>query len=365
MMRKFARILLAVSLILAATNTLRSEQSYDAVIAMCRPKVSQIKNIEWLYEKNLISLRRIKLLCIYHQQELTDYQPAFEYVASNELSWVEFVPIKGMVKIENLFKQNRWTQDFLSIFKRSNGIIFTGGEDIPPAIYHDQCSLLTEPETPVRSLYEVSFLFHLLGGSRNPSWIPFLEQNKKYCVLGICLGAQTMNVAAGGNLYQDIPSEIYHKTTVEAVLSMHPEKIHSSRYKKYLNPLPKTMSPVFHTIDLMRNGLLVKELNFSAKDKPFVLSSHHQAIKQLGKNLQVIATSRDGKVIEAISHSKYGRVLGVQFHPEYHYLFLKSKFYRKNPEDEVNFNLREFLIKNPPSMKFHEKIWEWFSRSLR
>jgi putative glutamine amidotransferase len=251
-MKKFVNLLLILALITVSYHKLEAKESQEAVFAMCRPTISQIKNIEWLYEKDLINLRRIKLLCVYHEDEVTDYEPAFVYITRNKLNWVEFIPIKGMEKMENLFKKNRWTQDFLKIFKASSGIIFTGGMDIPPAIYQAKTSLLTEPTTPVRSLYEVSFLFHLIGGSQNPRWIPFLEKNKNYCIMAICLGAQTMNVAAGGDLYQDIPSEVYQKMTAEDVQSMPVEKIHSSRYKYYVNPLLRGAPPVLHSLKLMK-----------------------------------------------------------------------------------------------------------------
>ncbi len=208
-------------------------------------------------------------------------------------------------------------------------------------------------------------MFHLIGGRQNPSWIPFLQQNKNYCVLGICLGAQTMNVAAGGTLYQDIPSEIYKQKTNEGILHLSREKIHSSWHLRSLYQLEKDFAPAFHSITFKKKGLFVKKMKFKREDKPLVLSSHHQAIKKLGKNLVIIATSRDGKIVEAISHAKYKRVLGVQFHPEHYNLFLKSKFFKKDPKGKVNFNLREYLLKNPPSMKFHRKIWEWFSDSLK
>ncbi len=133
-MKKSVKIIFFMLIFLIPSSKVRSDQFYDVVIDMCRPTVPQIKNIEWLYEKDLITYRRIKLLCVYHEEEKTDYKPSFTYVKKKKLSWVDFVCMKGMVRMENLFRKNSWTKDFLKIFKNSNGIIFTGGMDIPPSI---------------------------------------------------------------------------------------------------------------------------------------------------------------------------------------------------------------------------------------
>jgi len=360
----FAFILAIVSIQAAALHPVANNTDDEVVIAMCRPTVSQVKNIEHLYEKDIIPLQRIKLIGVYHEDEKTDYQPSYAYVKENKLTWVTFKVIKGYVKLAALFKTNRWTGQFKEVFENSDGIIFTGGADIPPSVYGEESRLSTEVTTPTRTYYELSFLFHLLGGSGNPGFVPFLESRENYPVLGICLGCQTMNVACGGSLIQDIPSQVYGFTTREQVLKAGREKIHSSRYIKGLYPLEKDLPPAFHRVRLKKNGLFVKQLKMKKKETPFILTSHHQALKKLGKNLNVIATSMDGKLIEAIEHKKYKNVLGIQFHPEPYILYLKGRYYKKSPGELLNFNLRYFLKSNPPSMIFHKKIWQWFSKCL-
>lgn len=355
---------LTVLSIQAVTAQPLNNKNNGVAIAMCRPAVSQIKNIEDMYEKDIIPLLRIKLIGVYHEDEKTDYQPSYDYVKKNNLTWVTFKVIKGTVKPADLFKKNLWTAQFREIFDGADGIIFTGGADIPPAVYGEESNLLTGATTPIRSYYELSFLFHLLGGNRNPGFVPFLEAKKNYPVLGICLGFQTMNVAVGGTLYQDIPSQIYGLTTREQVLKAGRENIHSSRYIKALYPLEKELAPAFHRIKLKKNGFFVKRLKMKKKETPFILTSHHQAVKKLGKDLSVIAASMDGKIIEAVEHKKYKNVLGIQFHPEPYILYLKGKYYKKSPGGSLNFNLRSFLINNPPAMTFHKRIWQWFSRAL-
>jgi putative glutamine amidotransferase len=336
----------------------------EIVIAMCRPQVGQIKNIEQMYEKDIIPLQRIKLIGVYHEDEVTDYEPSYTYVKKNRLSWVTFSVIKGKVNTKDLFKENAWTSQFKEIFNNSDGIIFTGGADIPPAVYGQGHNLLSVASTPVRTYYELSFLFHLLGSSRNPGFVPFLESDKKYAVLGICLGCQTMNVASGGSLYQDIPTEVYGFKTVEQVLAAGQDRIHSSRYIHALHPLEENLPSAFHRIKIKKGSLFIKEMKLKKKDTPLVLTSHHQALKKIGKNLEVIATSMDGKIVEAIAHKKYENVLGIQFHPEPYRLYLKGLLYRKAPGQPLDFNLRRYLTDNPPSMSFHKKIWRWFSQQL-
>lgn len=337
----------------------------EITFAICRPLETQIKNIEQLYEKDLITLKRIKLICVYHEKEVTDYTPSFDYVKKNKLHWVEFKKIRGMVTLKDLFKKNKWTEQFKEIFHSTNGIIFTGGSDLPPFVYNKENNLLTVASTPIRSMYETSFLFHLIGGNQNLNFIPFLESRKNYTVLGICLGAQSMNVAAGGTLYQDIPSEIYGLKTIEQVLKLGENRIHSSIYLKRLNFLEENLAPVFHRIKLKINSIFLRKTNMNKKDLPFVLSSHHQSVNRLGKDLVIAAVSLDGKVIEAIEHKKYKNVLGVQFHPESYFLYKKGVLFKRKPEHDQNFNLRDFLEKNYPSMKFHINIWKWFSESLK
>ena len=336
----------------------------EVVIAMCRPSVSQIKNIEQLFERDLIELKRIKLLGIYHQDEKTNYMPSFKYVKTNSLSWVSFIKIKGEVQADKLFQENQWTKQFRSIFLQSHGIIFTGGMDIPPAVYGEETNLLTRATTPVRSLYELSFLFHLVGGSRNTFFQPFLHNNKLYPVFTICLGAQTLNVAAGGTLIQDIPTEVYGLTTFEQVLQQPQSRIHSKTYIQALSNFSKDIAPAFHAIKLNKNNLMVRKMGFKTIDRPHILTSHHQAVKKVGKDLLITATSEDGKIVEMVEHRIYQNVIGVQFHPEAHSLYKKGKWYRKKPGQPLNHNLRDYLIINKPSMKFHRKLWQWFSSVL-
>lgn len=342
-----------------------SEASDVPSIVMCRPTQKQIQNIECLRNRGLLDLEDFQLICVYHEDENTSYNLPKIYRMIKGISWVRFVAITGAVRLNEVYKENTWTPQFQKIFNESGGIIFTGGMDIPPVLFGEKTSLLSDASTPVRTLYEVSFLFHLIGGSQNPGFVPMLASRKYYPVLGLCLGSQTMNVAAGGTMIQDIPSEIYGCNTAEDVLKFPRDRIHSSRYVSAVHPAEFDLAYAFHRIRILPDTFFTRVLKMKTSDTPYVLSSHHQGIEKLGRDITVIARSMDGKIVEAISHNKYPNVLGVQFHPENNNLFKADKFYREAPGKKKDFNPLIFLKKNPPSYEFHKKIWKWFSDAVQ
>jgi len=115
-------------------------------------------------------------------------------------------------------------------------------------------------------------------------------------VLAICFGMQSLNVSRGGSLYQDIDAQIENCIKHEQGL---PRERNSHGIKIATGNLLESMK-----------GREDSELQVK------VNSSHHQAIKQVGKNLRAIAWANDG-VIEGIQDTRPHRfVLGVQWHPE-------------------------------------------------
>ncbi len=367
-MRKkiFILIVFMVCLLLISPANGFGAKDHTVTVAMCRPSKGQIKNIVVLKNREIIDIKNLKLLCVYHEDELTDYRDAVFYVKKNNLFWVDFIKIKGRVKLNGIFKKNIWTSQFKAVFDNSDGIIFTGGMDIPPALYGEENSLLTVATTPIRTYYETSFLFHLIGGEKNRSFVPFLEEKNRYPVLGICLGAQTMNVSAGGTLIQDIPSEIYGYKSVEQVLKSNGDSIHSSLYMKLMNPENnKNIAPAFHKIEYTKESVLLRLFFKKNSELPTVLSSHHQSVKKPGYNLIVAARSLDGKVVEALEHRKYKNVLGVQFHPEFNLLYDGIKLFTNDPSKHEYYVLKDFVKKNMSMAYFHKKLWGWFASSLK
>ncbi|MGB9835964.1 MAG: gamma-glutamyl-gamma-aminobutyrate hydrolase family protein [Candidatus Saccharicenans sp.] len=323
------------------------------------PSIGTVRNLQALREKGFIPISNLKVTGVYHVKEATNYEETKRYVTENKIDWFAFHPVSAEVNEKNLYQPNPALPEFEEILKNSDGIIFFGGPDIPPAVYQEKTSLLTMIEDPYRHYFECSAIFHLLGGYQDEKYQPLLEKKPNLPILGICLGAQSLNVGTGGTLIQDIWTEVYGKQNVEDIIALGPDCWHNNPYVK-LFPLERLSAYNFHWIKLLPDGFFVRVLGFSEKDRPRILSSHHQAIDKLGRGFKVVALSPDGKIVEAIHHTKYPNVLGIQFHPENYRLWDDKLAVRQKPEDSPG-SYWDILKNNPPSLDFHQKIWKWFS----
>jgi len=166
---------------------------------------------------------------------------------------------------------------------RLDGFLFQGGiDDVAPERYNEKpLNAKKWPGDKVRDAFEFKVLEFAL--------------KKEKPVMAICRGHQLLNVFFGGTLYQDIPTQF--KTEI----------IHDD---------PEIYSNINHKIKLAP-GTFFEEKHRSNPCRS-VNSIHHQAIKELGKDLETLATSEDG-LIEAIhwTGSVPGKVMGMQWHPEY------------------------------------------------
>jgi putative glutamine amidotransferase len=164
------------------------------------------------------------------------------------------------------------------LLTRIDGLLISGGGfDIDPAYYHEQPIAKLGKINSQRTFTELkSIAFGL---------------DRDLPMLGICGGAQAINVALGGSLYQDIP------TQCPAALKHQQEERGSS---------------CGHVVEVMPGTLLYKIC-----DCPTVRvnTTHHQAIRNLGVGLAINATAPDG-VIEGIESKTHSFVLGLQWHPE-------------------------------------------------
>jgi putative glutamine amidotransferase len=312
-----------------------------------------------LIDQKIIEIDDLKIIGVYHSKENYDYSKSETFIKEKELSFIKLIEIKEDLSDDQLYTKNKCTNVFTDLFEKSNGIFFFGGPDLPPAIYGEQTGLITRITDPYRHYMEASFLFHLLGGSQNSGFVPLLEANPDYTIYGICLGMQTMNVATGGTMVQDISSEVYGLKTVEEVLSSN----NNTQHRNYNNNLVNDstlFSGNFHEIKISDLKPIVGKYNKNSK--PLVYSNHHQSIEILGKDLKIIATSTDGKIIEAIAHKKYPNVLGIQFHPEGTYLHNQEIKYRINSKDELKSG-KQILI-DSDSYDFHLEFWKIFSKKM-
>ena len=337
--------------------------SKEVRLTILYPSLGSIRALVELRKNGLLTVQNLLVIGVFHEKESTNYNASIAYVQNNNLDWIKFHKLSAELNKDNLFQKNPLTPEFEEIFKKSDGVIFFGGADIPPQIFKEKTNLLTRIETPYRHFLELSFIFHLLGGLQDNSFKPLLDFSPQFPLLGICLGSQSLNVGTGGTLIQDIWSEVYEKKYFEEVIILGKENWHTNPLAS-LHPEKKLIGYNLHRIKFIEKSKFCTELGWKKEDTPYILSSHHQMAGKLGKGMKIAATSLDGKVVEAIEHEKYRNVLGIQFHPEFPLLYDPEQKLRFTPDDKEEKSLLSILEANPPSLAFHKKIWSWFGERL-
>jgi putative glutamine amidotransferase len=162
-----------------------------------------------------------------------------------------------------------------------DGLVLQGGADVSPRTYGQEPLHPEWEGDRLRDEYEIA----LLRG--------FMDRGKP--VLGICRGAQLINVALGGTLWQDV------NTLVAGVL------VHYDAEKYDEN---------FHELRIEEGSALSRL--FPSADPFLVNSIHHQAVRELGHELEVEARSDPDGIVEAIRWLGPSYVFGMQWHPEFH-----------------------------------------------
>ncbi len=356
-------ILLIAGTIEAQIINENPKDNSKSTIILVNPGVFYLKSIAYMTDNGIIpGKNKLEYLAVFYTKSEVKISEAKAFVQQNNIDYIKFKEVYGNLNKSNIYKTNMCSQDFYDLFKSSDGIIFFGGWDIPPVFYGEKTELTVGIRTPNRHLFELSFLFHLLGGNQDLSYKAFLEEKPNYPVLGICLGMQTMNVATGGNMYQDIPSDIYGIKYVEDILKLNPNQRHRN-YNKNLFPESEINNHSFHRVKIT-DAKLRKIWNLKPDFNPMVASSHHQAVRQLGKDMMISATSMDGMVVEALTHKSFPNVIGVQFHPEFYTLHdpdsKKIKFF---PEEKELVTEHEILVKYK-SYEFHKNFWKAYMNSV-
>lgn len=316
------------------------------------------------YYKNLTALKllpdTIEYLGVYHEKEAYDFSKVQHYADSIGFK-IRMIPVRGHLGEKDVYTTNSCTPVFSYLFRISSGIIFNGGPDIQPELYGAETFLMTGITDPNRHLFEMSFMFHLIGSTRNPDYSPLLQQKPNYLILGICLGMQTMVAASGGTLIQDIPMEIYKKKTVEQVLSLPHGKQHKNYYKvKY--PLSEGVAfGCLHTLSFSNEHAIWKSSGLTKNVQ--VYSYHHQSAGKLPPSLKAIAWSADKKVIEAVMHITYPNVIGIQFHPEPDFLYLPLK--KTYLADGDKMTIGRIIEQDKETRLFLENFWKEISSRLK
>jgi len=217
--------------------------------------------------KNTLFLSIITILCSCQKQETKTI--IISKASENYVKWMEN---------DNTVILDAYTiKNTDSILALADGIILTGGEDINPLQYNDTINLAVcgtinhQRDTLERKLFDFAF-------------------ENKIPLIGVCRGMQMMNVASGGTLYGDIPTEI-GKTVIH-----------------------RNNGEVNHEIVLTDTCSSIFPLG---TDTIMVNSWHHQGLKIMPNHLRVIARSFDG-LPEAVvmDKSEHPFMIAVQFHPE-------------------------------------------------
>ncbi|PYR57843.1 MAG: hypothetical protein DMF91_18540 [Acidobacteria bacterium] len=166
-----------------------------------------------------------------------------------------------------------------------DGLMLTGGDDVAPARYGEPAHPTVVEAEPGRDEFELALIKD--ARARN---LP---------IFAICRGIQVLNVACGGTLVQDIPTE---------VTGALPHRFAVPPHEPYF---------LAHEVWIDKDTLLWKLMRerLSDADACEVNSRHHQAVKRLAPGFKVAATAPDG-VIEAVEDPGARFCLGVQWHPE-------------------------------------------------
>ena len=159
-----------------------------------------------------------------------------------------------------------------------DGFLFTGGQDVNPAVYGESIMKECGEILTLRDEMEEKYL--------------------RYCIdndapaFGICRGIQFFNACLGGTLYQDLPSE---------------KGVNHVQSPPYDRP--------FHDVTLKKGSILHE---ITGKDTISVNSYHHQAVKKAAKSVEVLAWA-DDETVEALAVKDKSFILAVQWHPELNY----------------------------------------------
>jgi putative glutamine amidotransferase len=162
-----------------------------------------------------------------------------------------------------------------------DGLVLMGGADVSPETYGEQALRPDWAGDRIRDAYEIA----LLGA--------FVAAGKP--VLGVCRGLQVINVALGGTLYQDLAGQ-------------RPGALGHRDWDLYDRNCHATSLVAASGLARLYPGVTVTKTN----------SVHHQAIKDLGRDLVVEAWSEPDRVVEALRWNGPSYLFGVQWHPEFH-----------------------------------------------
>ena len=186
------------------------------------------------------------------------------------------------------------TDVIINTLEHLDGLILSGGADYDPHYAGEEPCPLLGTINEERDLPEL--------------FITQLAYNRQLPILGICRGIQTLAMALGGHVCQDISLSPNPSPKREGSIN------HSQEEERNV---------ATHTVTVEKNSLLSRIYKKEQQCSMFnvqrsmlsVNSFHHQAVDETGPRFRVIARSDDG-IIEAMESTEYKSILGVQWHPE-------------------------------------------------
>lgn len=172
-------------------------------------------------------------------------------------------------------------EDVEQLVRMCDGFLFSGGPDPHPFLFGEETQAHCGNASIARDTMELKLLKAVMAAKKP--------------VLGICRGAQIINVGLGGNIYQDIPSQTERSFPI-------------AHKQPFAYPVPS------HHVSVVK-GTLLSEIA-AGKDEIAVNSFHHQAVNVPAPGLIVSGYAPDG-ITEAVEMPDYPYLLGVQWHPEH------------------------------------------------
>lgn len=203
------------------------------------------------------------------------------YDSARESDWMLPGYMDGLMKAGGLPVMLPLTEDVAVLellAERCDGFLFTGGQDVSPALYGAAALPECGEVCPTRDAMEMFLLKYAIAMDKP--------------LLGICRGIQFLNAALGGTLYQDLPMQ-------------RPSPVEHHQSPPYDAPVHSvTLLPGTPLHDLLRCDTLR------------VNSYHHQAVRTLAPQLLEMACSEDG-LTEAVCCPEKHFLWAVQWHPEF------------------------------------------------
>ncbi len=165
-----------------------------------------------------------------------------------------------------------------SLLNKIDGLIMSGGGDLHPSFFGEKIVSSPESINLQRDKYDLILIK--------------MAADRQIPIFGICRGFQALNIAFGGNIYQDIPSQ------------------YPRHFEEHNQTYPREIAT--QTVKISQDSFLFSILQ---KEKLPVNSFHHQAIKDLAPEFRATSWTEDG-IIEALESKNHHRIWGVQWHPE-------------------------------------------------